>query len=373
MDLRQLIDGLSRPDAYPHPVADVRVIQTHISVVFLAGEFAYKVRKPVRLGFLDFSTLELRHTDCLEEVRLNRRMAPDVYLGVVPISTANGVRVDGPGEPVEWAVRMRRLPEGVTLLDRLERGELTVPLVERVAEMVAAFHRTAEGGGGGHVAAFGRLAVVAGNARANFAESEPEVGVTVDRAVFDRVRDLTERQLAALGPLVEGRAARGVTRDTHGDLHLDHVYLLPDRPPPHDLLAIDCVEFSPRFRYADPVADAAFLVMDLTFRGRRDLADAFADAYFRHSGDADGRRLLPFYTAYRAVVRAKVEGLMLREPEVPEADRERNRTLARRHWQLALDVLESAGVSDGHPTASHHASASPNDSVMPAPPGDERT
>ena len=352
MDLRQLIDGLSRPDAYPHPAADVRVIQTHISVVFLAGEFAYKVRKPVRLGFLDFSTLELRHADCQDEVRLNRRMAPDVYLGVVGITNANGVRVEGPGEPAEWAVRMRRLPEGATLLDRLQRGELTVPLIERVGEMVADFHRTADGGE--HVAAFGRLAVVAENARANFAESEPEVGVTVDRATFDRVRELTEQQLAALGPLIEARAARAVPRDTHGDLHLDHVYLLPDRPPPHDLLAIDCVEFSPRFRFADPVADAAFLVMDLTFRGRRDLADTFADAYFRHSGDADGRRLLPFYTAYRAVVRAKVEGLTVREPEVPEADRQRNRTLARRHWQLALDVLESAGVSVGHSSASHH-------------------
>lgn len=349
MDLRQLIDGLSRPEAYPHPVADVRVIQTHISVVFLAGEFAYKLRKPVRLGFVDFSTLELRHADCLEEVRLNRRMAPDVYLGVVPISAADGLRIDGPGDPVEWAVRMRRLPDGVTLLDRLERGELSVPLIERVAVLVADFHRTAEGGEG--VAKFGRSEVVAGNARANFTESEPEVGVTVDRVTFDRVRELTEQHLAALGPLIEERAARGVPRDTHGDLHLDHVYLLPDRPPPHDLIAIDCVEFAPRFRHADPVADAAFLVMDLAFRGRRDLADAFAGAYFRHTGDADGRRLLPFYTAYRAVVRAKVEGLTLREPEVPEADRVRNRDLARRHWQLALEELESA-VSVSRPGGS---------------------
>lgn len=339
MDLCRLIDGLSRPAAYPHPAAGVRVLQTHISVVFLAGGFAYKVRKPVRLGFLDFSTLGRREHDCREEVRLNRRLAPDVYLGVVGVTESpDGVRVGGDGEPVEWAVQMRRLPDGVTLLDRLRRNELTVPVVERVAGLVADFHRRADGGD--RVAAFGRLDVVAGNARANFAEAEPEIGVTVTRGVFDRVRELTEEHLAALGPLIAARAARGVPRDGHGDLHLDHVYLLPDRPPPDDLVVIDCVEFADRFRAGDPVADAAFLAMDLTFRGRPDLAAAFAAAYFRATGDAEGRRLLPFYTAYRAVVRGKVEGLTAREAEVPAADRAANRRLARGHWLLALGELE---------------------------------
>jgi aminoglycoside phosphotransferase family enzyme/predicted kinase len=342
MDLRGLIDGLSRPAAYPHPADAVAVRQTHISAVFLAGEFAYKVRKPVRLGFLDFSTLDLRRHDCDEEVRLNRRLAPDVYLGVVGVvDTPAGLRVGGDGPAVEWAVKMRRLPDGASLLDRLGRGEVTAAVVERLAGVVADFHRRADGGP--RVAAFGRPDVVAGNARANFAEAEPEVGQTVTRAVFDRVRGLTERRLAGLGPLIEARAARGVPRDTHGDLHLDHVYLFPDRPPPGDLVVIDCVEFAERFRYADPVADAAFLVMDLAFRGRRDLARAFADAYFRAAGDEDGRPLLPFYTAYRAVVRAKVEGLTLREPEVPAADREANRRLARGHWLLALGELEDPG------------------------------
>ncbi|MFO0847228.1 MAG: AAA family ATPase [Gemmataceae bacterium] len=161
--------------------------------------------------------------------------------------------------------------------------------------------------------------------------------------MFDRVRALTDEHLAALGPLIDARAARGVPRDGHGDLHLDHVYHFPDRPPPGDLVAIDCVEFGERFRSADPVADAAFLAMDLAFRGRRDLAGAFVDAYVRASGDAEGRTLFPFYTAYRAVVRAKVEGLTLREPEVPAADREANRRLAQGHWLLALGELEAPG------------------------------
>lgn len=339
MDLPRLIDGLSRPAAYPHPAADVRVIQTHISVVFLAGVFAYKLHKPVQLGFVDLSTLDRRLHDCQEEVRLNRRLAPDVYLDVVGVTDhPNGLRMGGDGEVVEWAVKMRRLPEGVTLLDRLRRNELTVTQVERVAELVADFHRRADGGP--VVAAFGRFEVVAGNARANFTEAEPDVGVTVERVVFERVRELTEQHLTALGPLMDARAARGLPRDGHGDLHLDHVYLLPDRPPPHDLVVIDCVEFAERFRASDPVADVAFLTMDLTFRGRSDLSAAFATAYFRATGDDEGRRLLPFYTAYRAVVRAKVEGLTAREAEVPAADQEANRRLARGHWLLALGSLE---------------------------------
>src|SRR4029079_11527526 len=132
---------------------------------------------------------------------------------------------------------------------------------------------------------------------------------------FDRLRALTEATLTRLQPLIESRAARGVPRDTHGDLHLDHVYHFPDRAPPDDLVAIDCIEFSERFRHADPIADAAFLVMDLAFRGRRDLADAFTASYLRASGDAEGALLFPFYTAYRAVVRAKVEGMELTEAE----------------------------------------------------------
>lgn len=339
MELSQLIDGLSRPTAYPHAADSVVVHQTHISVVFLAGEFAYKVRKPVSLGFLDFSTLDRRRHDCEEEVRLNRRLAPDVYLGVVGITnSAERPRIAGNGEVVEWAVQMRRLPEGVTLLDLLRRGELTKDLVERVAARVAEFHRDADGGE--RVSAFGRLAVVAGNARENFEQAERDVGTTVTRAVFERVRALTEQHLTALGPMIERRAERGVPRDTHGDLHLDHVYHLANRPTPHDLIAIDCVEFSERFRFADPVADVAFLVMDLVFRGRRDLGRAFAADYFRASGDEEGQALLPFYTAYRAVVRAKVEGITARESEVPTTEREASRRLAQGHWLLALGELE---------------------------------
>lgn len=346
MELAQLVAALSDPAAYPHAVGSVAVIHTHISVVFLAGDFAYKLKKPVDFGFLDFTTLDERRHYCHEEVRLNRRLAPSVYLGVEPVTqTPAGVRVGGAGEAVDWVVKMERLPAGASLLDRLERGEVTPELLVRLANTVADFHAKAESGP--HVAQFGRFDVVSRNARDNFAQSEPAVGVALSRPVLDRLRTLTDAALERLRPQIESRADRGVPRDTHGDLHLDHVYYFPDRAPPADLVVIDCIEFAERFRWADPVADAAFLVMDLTFRGRRDLAAAFADAYFRAANDAEGRQLLPFYVAYRAAVRGKVEGLKLGEKEIPADERAAALGRARGHWLLALGELAAPAERPG--------------------------
>lgn len=342
MELARLIAALADPAAYPRSlgVEAVEVRQTHISAVFLAGPFAYKLKKPLDLGFLDYSTLERRRYFCEQEVRLNRRLAPAVYLGVVPVTAdAAGVRMEGHGEIIDWAVKMVRLPDEAMLRERLRRGELGREPLEALARRLAAFHARAEAGPA--VAAYGRFEVVAGNARENFDQAAPHVGTTLSRAVFERLRSLTEAALAGLRPLIEARAARGVPRDGHGDLRLDHIYLFPDRAPPGDLVIIDCIEFNDRFRCADPMADIAFTVVDLIHHGRRDLAAAFADAYFRAAGDVEGRALLPFYTAYRTAVRGKVEGMELAEPEVPEAERSAALVRARAHWLLALSELES--------------------------------
>ncbi len=339
MDLTRLIEALSRAEAYPHPCGAIRVLQTHISAVFLAGPYAYKIKKPVDLGFLDFTTLDRRRHFCHEEVRLNRRLAPRVYLGVLPVTVHQGqVRVDGEGEVVEWAVWMRRLPEEATLLSRLARGELDAPTLRELARRVAAFHASAERGP--HVARFARWDVVARNARENFDQTRAHVGRAVHPRVHERARERTEALLTALRDLVEARAGRGVPCDTHGDLHLDHVYLFPDRPDPDRWVIIDCIEFNERFRFADPVSDAAFLVMDLAYGGRRDLAGAFVEAYTAAADDVEGEALFPFYAAYRAVVRAKVDGMAASEPEVPPADRDRAVASARAHWLLALGELE---------------------------------
>jgi aminoglycoside phosphotransferase family enzyme/predicted kinase len=342
VELARLIAALSDPSAYPHPVDAVAIHQTHISVVFLAGPYAYKIKKPLVLGFLDYGTLERRLYFCEQEVRLNRRLAPAVYLGVVPV-TGDGSRaaIEGRGEIVEWAVKMERLPDEAMLREQVRRGLIGVAEVAALARRIAAFHAGAETGPA--IAACGRFAVVAQNARENFVQSAAHVGTTVSQSVFQRLSVLTERALAALEPTLEARANRGVPCDGHGDLRLGHVYLFPGRQPPDDLLIIDGIEFNTRLRYADPVADMAFLAMDLAFHGRRDLARAFSEAYFQATGDAEGRALLPFYTAYRAAVRGKVEGIELGEPETTQAERAAALERARAHWLLALGDLEEPG------------------------------
>ena len=257
------------------------------------------------------------------------------------VPTGAGVTLEGVGEPVEWAVKMVRLPEEATRLFRLERHEIDTTLVESLARRVASFH--AHASGGERVAAFGRFDVVAANARENLEQSSAQAGTTLSRTVFARLRTLLEDALARLRPLIDRRVASGVPRDTHGDLRLEHVYLFPERPRPDDLVIIDCIEFNERCRYADPVADMSFLVMDFLAHGRPDLARAFAGAYFQAAGDREGEALLPFYTAYRAAVRAKVDGLQLTEPEVAEADRTAAGGRSRSHWLLALGQLEEAG------------------------------
>lgn len=340
MSLHDLISGLSRPEAYPDPVRHIEVRQTHISVVFLTGRHAYKVKKPVSLGFLDYSTLDRRRHFCEEEVRLNRRLARNVYEGVVPVvRDGDGFRVEAAGEPVEWAVKMTQLPDDATLLHRARAGTLEPHTLAAVARRVASFHAGAEGGP--RAAAFARFGVVSANARENLQQSAGQVGATITPAVFARLGELLEGEMDRLRELIDARAARGLPRDTHGDLRLEHVYLFPDQPAPDDLVIIDGIEFNDRFRLADPVADVAFLVMDLASRQRPDLGRAFADAYFSAAHDPEGRQLLAFYAAYRAMVRAKVNGMKAADPEVPAAQRVAARDRARAGWLLALGMLET--------------------------------
>jgi hypothetical protein len=337
MDLPELIHRLASPSAYPFRVDRTEVRQTHISVVFLANDVVYKLKKPLNLGFLDFSTIDKRRHFCEEEVRLNRRLAPDVYLGVVPITTGDSLQFEGTGSIVDWAVKMTRLPDSQTLESLLRQQRLSTEMLQTFARRLAEFHRNAERSKA--ISAFGQLEVVARNAIENFEQTASHVDVTVQRSVYDRLQWLTQYSLTQLGLLIENRSHRGVPCDTHGDLRLDHVYYFADRKPPSDWIVIDCIEFNKRFRYADPVADVAFLAMDLVFRHRRDLARAFANEWFDASYDDEGRSLLPFYMAYRSIVRAKVEGFKLTEPEIPELQRETAKRRSQSHWLLALGEL----------------------------------
>jgi uncharacterized protein len=339
MQLRQLIDSLSDPSAYRHRVEAVQVHQTHISVVFLAGDLAYKIKKPVTAGFVDYGTPERRRHFCEEEVRLNRRLAPDVYLGVVPVTVESGtIRMEGTGEVVDWAVKMRRLPEESTLRARLADGDVGAEELAELARRIARFHAAAKSGP--EVAARGSLEVIGRNAQENLDEATAHLGATLSRPILDRLRSRTETVLARFGQVIEDRARRGIPRDTHGDLRLDHVYWFPDRDPPGNWIAVDCIAFDEQFRHADPIADIAFLAMELMQEGRADLAGAFVEEYLRVAEDEEGRALLPFYRAYRAAVRAKVEGMKRTQPEILRADRDAAGARARGLWLFALAELE---------------------------------
>ena len=287
------------PQAYPHPARDLRMIETHISWVFLAGEHAYKVKKPLRLPFLDYSTRELREAACREELRLNRRTAPELYIDVVPIG---GLRpsVDG-GEPVlDWAVRMHRFPQQALFAAMADDGLLQPWQVDSLAEAIASFHGKAEVCAAG--SDFGAPSTVEGDALSNFSEiaalSPPE---GIAREALAVLRQWTADAAATLRERFDARRAGGFVRECHGDLHLNNVVLMASGPRP-----FDCIEFDPALRRTDVMSDVAFLFMDFAARGLPRLGYRFLDRYLERTGDFEGVRLLRFYAVYRAMVRAKV-------------------------------------------------------------------
>jgi aminoglycoside phosphotransferase family enzyme len=332
--LRDLLDPRAHPGASSTPV----LVQTHASAVVLAGDDVYKLKKPVDFGFLDYSTLARRKAMCEAEVALNRRLAPGVYLGVVAITERDGRAVlGGQGEPIEYAVHMRRLPEAATLAAQVRNGPVEHGVLERIGRELARFHASARRGP--DVASWAAFDRVRENCRDNFAGLAPHAGALAPIDELLRLELETEAELDAQRSRIERRAREGVPCETHGDLRLEHVYLLETG----ELAIVDCIEFSPRYSCADPVSDVAFLAMDLRAHGAWPEARALLEAYFAASDDRDGRALVPLYVAYRSAVRAKVRALQATAPGIPPAERERAFQLARAHVQLAVGELATPG------------------------------
>ncbi|MBI3972379.1 MAG: AAA family ATPase [Chloroflexi bacterium] len=307
------VQALLMPESYRHPATDLRLIETHISWVVLAGPYAYKMKKPVNFGFLDFSTVEQRDAACREEVRLNRRLCTGVYYDVVHVVQHDGsYSVGGPGRLVEPLVWMRRLPDEGMLPRLLRRDAVETRLVRRMARRLAQFHEVVPTGPG--VDEYGTRAVVRENWDENFTQTAPFVGRTLSSAGYDGIRAYVHRFIEREQDLFRRRVATGRIREGHGDLHAGSVCVEGRR-----LHFFDCIEFNRRFRCADVVAEVAFLAMDLDHYGKADLAQAFVDEYVRQSRDPDLYRLLDFYKCYRAYVRGKVLGFRLDEPDLPAA------------------------------------------------------
>ena len=299
--LPELIRSLSNPACYDHEAGQVQVVETHISHVLLAGEFAYKLKKPLDLGFLDFSTLDKRLHACQEEVRLNRRLAPDYYLGVVPITGSPAApRINGAGEAFEYAVKMRQFPPDATL-DRLEaQGRLTARQVDTIAATAARFHLQ-DCARAGVDTPWGAPEMVWQPVAQNFRQIAARLPDFADRQQLDALQRWSEAEHARLTPLMAARKHEGFIRECHGDLHLGNLAWVDDQ-----LLVFDCLEFNPELRWIDIMSEVAFCYMDLMQRGHSDLAWLYLNTWLEKTGDHGGLALLRYYAVYRALVRVKV-------------------------------------------------------------------
>ncbi|OGT07582.1 MAG: aminoglycoside phosphotransferase [Gallionellales bacterium RIFCSPHIGHO2_02_FULL_57_16] len=295
---------LCDPGCYDHAVGKVQLAETHISWVLLTGDYAYKLKKPVNLGFLDFSTLALRQQACADEVRLNRRLAPDYYLGVVAITgSAAAPRINGQGEAFEYAVKMRQFPPDATL-DRIDaRGELGVVQIDQLAARLAQFHL-----GGCPVAPanslWGEPDTIARPVTENFQLVHERLDGTAEIRLLESLQNWSDAEHQRLTPLMRERKKNGMVRECHGDLHLGNLAWAGGQ-----LIIFDCIEFSPALRWIDVISEVAFCYMDLLHRQHRDLAFRFLNAWLEATSDYGGMALLRYYTVYRAMVRAKVAAI----------------------------------------------------------------
>jgi len=320
-----LVDSLTSPAAFAHPVTTLELIETHISWVILAGEFAYKIKKPIKLPFVDCRDLARRKFYCEEEIRLNQPWAPGIYLGVTPITMHRGqARFDGNGTPVEYAVRMRRFDQSLRLDQQLQNGELSVADMKELGRNIAARHVAAP-----VVAADQRERVIT-RTKDFIWDNFTALQGFLDDDAFTRLRVWMKAELQKLDVLLWQRFDAGHVRDCHGDLHLANLIRLPT-----GITTFDCIEFSTDLRHIDVACDIAFLLMDLVEKQRRDLAAHFLNRYLECTGDYDSVRVLNLYFVYRCMVRAKVAAIRSQEREL-DAEREADQLEIRQYVDIAL-------------------------------------
>ena len=346
-DTPDFVQSLLDPKRYPHRPESVELVQTHISWVFLAGDLVYKFKKPVNFGFLDFSDLAKRRHCCKQELLLNRRLCPDIYLNLVTLTrdSSGFALLDGEAEPfgysfrmqmmrdgeaegaLEYAVKMRRMPEERMMPKLIAAGKLAESHLDAVVDVLAPFYEKAATGG--EIDGFGKAEAVAVNVLENFEQTEAFIDRgALTRAQFDAV-SAKSRAVLADGARFERRIAAGRIRDCHGDLYSANI-CLAEKP-----YIFDCIEFNQRFRHADVASDVAFLAMDLDFHGLEDLSRHFIERFVQVSGDAGLPDMLDFYKCYRAYVRGKIGLFTASDAGLPEAARQEQTAAAARYFKLA--------------------------------------
>jgi aminoglycoside phosphotransferase family enzyme/gluconate kinase len=334
--LPTLIQQMLEPNFYPHAVdGSVRLLQTHTSYVLLTGDYAYKVKKPVNFGFLDYSTLEKRHHFCQEELRLNQRTASELYLDVLPIA-AEGDRFQwaNEGQPAaEYAVKMQQFPQDTLLTECFERGEFTEARVVELATEIAQFHAGTTTSD--YIRAFGDVARVREAFDENYEQTQPFIGGPQTQPQFDETQHYTDRFFEERQALFQQRIDHDRIRECHGDLHLRNICYWRDR-----LWLFDCIEFNEPFRFVDVMFDIGYIVMDLLVRNRPDLSTLFLNTYVEQTGDWEGLQILPIYVNRQTYVRAKVTSFLLGDPSIPAEEKKSIEETAALYYRLAWELTQ---------------------------------
>jgi len=328
------INDLINPESLPDPTEKASLVQTHISFVIIADNFVYKIKKAVNFGFLDFSTLKKRKFYCQREIDLNRRLSEGLYIDVLPVYY-DGARCrigEGSGEPIEYAVKMKRLPDDMLMKSVFEKGLLTDEHILRISGKLADFHMSAYHSS--DIVRFGEPEMFRVNTDENFQQTEKYRDITVNKKDFERIRKWTDDFYRSNKRIFYDRIKNNSIRDCHGDLHMEHICLTESIP------IFDCIEFNERFRYTDTLADIAFLLMDLEYRGGSEFADLLWRDYSGRTGSADMKALLNFYKVYRAYVRGKVISFQLDDENIDPRKKDEAMSLAKRYFQLAGEYIQ---------------------------------
>jgi len=333
LEISSLREALLNPEIYPDHPRTIKFIETHISLLFLTGNHVYKVKKPVDFGFLDFTSLEKRKYFCEQEVKLNRRLSPDIYLGVERV-TKEGNRIlwGGKGELLEYAVKMKQIPEEFLMDKLLEKKQVTSKMIESISEKLVQFYFAAETND--RIKSFARPERLKQDTDENFEQTEKYIGVTISWEVYEEVKNRTNDFFRRKMEIFYQRITTDRIRDCHGDLRLEHIFW------GEEVSIFDCIEFNERFRYTDVAADIAFLAMDLDYHNREDLSEHLIRAYVGESGDLELVEVLNFYKCYRAYVRGKVESFRLDDPHIPEEDKKGALERAQKYFNLAYQYVQ---------------------------------
>lgn len=330
-----LIEQMMQPEFYPHVVKEpIELIQTHCSYVLLTGDYAYKLKKPVNFGCLNYSTLQKRQHFCQEELRLNQRTAPEIYLEVLAITQdGDKYQLGGRGEAVEYALKMRQFPQETLFSEMFERGELQEQQIAELGLLVAQYHANAATSD--YISSFGEISQLRTGFDENYKQTEKYIGVVQTQEQFDETKNYTEKFFQERTGLFKSRITNKFVRECHGDLHLRNICLWKGK-----IMLFDCIEFNQLFRFVDVMYDVAFAVMDLEARNRKDLGNIFLNTYIEQTGDYEGLQILPLYLSRQAYVRAKVTSFLLDDPNVPETAKQQATSTAANYYKQAWEYTK---------------------------------